>query len=86
MRFHCTLIIGSFASFGRLSGHSRLLVLTYWGIGGIDADKYARARAAGRMEQDIPVNHSELFAPVIEPMLSTGTQALVIAALAYLAK
>jgi len=59
---------------------------TYWGIGGIDADKYARARAAGRVEQDIPVNHSEFFAPVIEPTLSTGTQALVIAALAYLAK
>ena len=59
---------------------------TYWGIGGIGADKYARARAAGRVEQDIPVNHSEFFAPVIEPTLSTGTQALVIAALAYLAK
>jgi hippurate hydrolase len=42
--------------------------------------------AAGRVEQDIPVNHSEFFAPVIEPTLSTGTQTLVIAALAYLAK
>jgi amidohydrolase len=59
---------------------------TYWGIGGIDAEKYGRARAAGRVEQDIPVNHSEFFAPVIEPTLSTGTQALVVAALAYLAK
>jgi amidohydrolase len=59
---------------------------TYWGLGGIDADKYERARAAGRVEQDIPVNHSEFFAPVIEPTLSTGTQALVVAALAYLAK
>jgi amidohydrolase len=59
---------------------------TYWGLGGIDADKYERARAAGRVEQDIPVNHSEFFAPVIEPTLSTGTEALVVAALAYLAK
>ena len=59
---------------------------TYWGIGGIDADRYERARAAGRVEQDIPVNHSEFFAPVVEPTLSTGTQALVVAALAYLAK
>jgi len=59
---------------------------TYWGIGGIDADRYERARAAGRLEQDIPVNHSEFFAPVVEPTLSTGTQALVVAALAYLAK
>jgi amidohydrolase len=59
---------------------------TYWGIGGIDEEKYERARAAGRVEKDIPVNHSEFFAPVIEPTLSTGTQALVVAALAYLAK
>lgn len=56
------------------------------GIGGIDAERYERALAAGRVEQDIPVNHSEFFAPVIEPTLSTGTQALVVAALAYLAK
>ena len=59
---------------------------TYWGIGCIDHDKYERALKAGRVEQDIPVNHWEFFAPVIEPTLSTGTQALVIAALTYLAK
>ena len=35
---------------------------------------------------NITVNHSELFAPIIEPTLSTGTQALVVAALTYLAK
>jgi amidohydrolase len=59
---------------------------TFWGIGGIDPDTYAQALTSGRVEQDIPVNHSEFFAPVIEPTLSTGTQALVVAALAYLAK
>jgi hippurate hydrolase len=59
---------------------------TYWGLGGIDAEQYRRALEAGRVEQDIPVNHSEFFAPVIEPTLSTGTQTLVIAALAYLTK
>jgi hippurate hydrolase len=59
---------------------------TFWGIGGIDADTYERARAAGRVEQDIPVNHSQFFAPAIEPTLSTGTQTLVVAALTYLAK
>ena len=59
---------------------------TYWGVGCIDPDKYERALKAGRVEQDIPVNHSEFFAPVIEPTLSTGTQALVVAALTYLAK
>jgi hypothetical protein len=33
-----------------------------------------------------PVNHSEFFAPVIEPALSTSAEALVIAALAYFVK
>ncbi len=59
---------------------------TYWGVGGTDPEKYRRALDAGRVEQDIPVNHSEFFAPVIEPTLSVGTQALVVAALTYLAK
>ena len=59
---------------------------TYWGIGGTDPEQYERARKAGRLEQDIPVNHSEFFAPVIEPTLSAGTRALVVAALTYLAK
>jgi amidohydrolase len=59
---------------------------TYWGVGCSDPAKYQRALDAGRVAQDIPVNHSEFFAPVIEPTLSTGTQALVVAALTYLAK
>lgn len=33
---------------------------------------------------DIPVNHSPRFAPVIQPTLDTGTQALIVAALACL--
>ena len=59
---------------------------TYWGVGCIDAEKYAKALKSGRVQQEIPVNHSEFFAPVIEPTLSIGTQALVVAALSYLAK
>jgi hippurate hydrolase len=59
---------------------------TYWGVGCIDPEKYERAVEAARVELDIPVNHSEFFAPVIEPTLSNGTQALVVAALTYLAK
>ncbi|HET8781124.1 MAG TPA: amidohydrolase [Pyrinomonadaceae bacterium] len=59
---------------------------TYWGVGCVDAQKYQQALNAGRLAEDIPVNHSEFFAPVIEPTLSTGTTALVVAALAYLAK
>jgi amidohydrolase len=58
---------------------------SYWGIGGIDPDTYRAAEAAGRVAQDIPVNHSPFFAPVIQPTLDTGTKALVVAALAWLA-
>lgn len=57
---------------------------TYWGVGGIDPGTYAKAEQAGRVGQDIPVNHSARFAPAIEPTLDTGTQALVVAALACL--
>lgn len=58
---------------------------TYWGIGGIDPAGYEAARAAGRIAQDVPVNHAPTFAPVVQPTLDTGTTALVAAALAWLA-
>ncbi len=57
---------------------------TYWGVGCTDRDVYRRALESGRVEQDIPVNHSQFFAPVVQPTLSVGTQALVVATLAYL--
>jgi hippurate hydrolase len=59
---------------------------SYWGIGGIDPDAYRAAEKAGRIDQDIPVNHSAAFAPVLQPALDTGTTALVVAALAWLAE
>jgi amidohydrolase len=58
---------------------------TYWFIGGIDAETCDAAEKADRIAQDIPVNHSASFAPVIQPTLDTGTRALVVAALAWLA-
>ena len=57
---------------------------TYWGIGGVDPDTFRAAERAGRVDQDIPVKHSAAFAPVIQPTLETGTDALVTAALAWL--
>lgn len=59
---------------------------TYWQLGGIEPEAYRQAEAAGRIGQDIPVNHSPAFAPVIQPTLDAGTQALVVAALAWLAR
>jgi metal-dependent amidase/aminoacylase/carboxypeptidase family protein len=58
---------------------------TYWFVGGTDAELYATAERAGRVAQDVPVNHSARFAPVVQPTLDTGTQALVVGALAWLA-
>ncbi len=57
---------------------------TYWGIGGTDPDVYRAAEEAGRVEADVPVNHSSAFAPVLRPTLATGTQALVVASMAWL--
>ncbi|KLI06011.1 amidohydrolase [Mycolicibacterium conceptionense] len=57
---------------------------TYWGFGGIDEKVYRTAVDAGRVGADIPVNHSPSFAPVIQPTLDTGTQALVVAGLSWL--
>ncbi|WP_308191264.1 amidohydrolase [Spelaeicoccus albus] len=57
---------------------------TYWGVGGTDPEKYEQAEKSGRISQDIPVNHSAQFAPVIQPTLDTGTAALTVAALAWL--
>ena len=58
---------------------------TYWALGGIDQQTWDRAKAAGTLTSDIPANHSPKFAPVIEPTLETGTAAIVVAALAWLA-
>ena len=41
----------------------------FWFVGGTDPDTYAKAKEAGRLN-DIPVNHSPRFAPVIHPTLS----------------
>jgi len=56
----------------------------FWFVGGTDSDRYAQAKAAGRLNE-LPVNHSPLFAPVIHPTLETGVEALVVSARAWLA-
>jgi amidohydrolase len=57
---------------------------SYWRVGCIDPGSYRKAAEAGRVAQDIPVNHSPNFAPVIQPTLDTATQAMVVATLAWL--
>jgi amidohydrolase len=55
----------------------------YWFWGGLNADTVLGALANGQFDT-LPTNHSPEFAPVIEPTLSTGVQALVVAARAWL--
>jgi metal-dependent amidase/aminoacylase/carboxypeptidase family protein len=57
----------------------------FWYIGGTEPDQYHRAQQAGRVAQDIPTNHNPAFAPVIDPTLETGVQAITTAALNGLA-
>lgn len=58
--------------------------LVYWFWGGVDPAAFAKAFAAGTVEKDIPTNHSPFFAPVIQPTLSRGVDALVVAAREFL--
>jgi amidohydrolase len=55
----------------------------FWFVGGTDPHTFAKAKKAGRLN-DIPVNHSPRFAPVIHPTLETGVETLIVAARAWL--
>jgi amidohydrolase len=57
---------------------------TYWGIGRTDRQAYLAAEKAGRL-QELPSNHSPKFLPPLQPTLRTGTEAMVAAAMAWLA-
>jgi amidohydrolase len=56
---------------------------TYWCFGGTDPKIIEEAVKKGNLE-GIPINHSAYFAPVIQPTMNTGVDALVIAALTFL--
>jgi hippurate hydrolase len=55
----------------------------FWFVGGTDPATYAKAKAAGRLNE-LPTNHNPHFAPVIHPTLQTGVETLVVAARAWL--
>jgi hippurate hydrolase len=57
----------------------------FWYVGGTDPERYHRAEQAGRVADDIPTNHNPAFAPVIDPTLQTGVEAMTTAALDGLA-
>ncbi|KAA9158215.1 amidohydrolase [Amycolatopsis acidicola] len=76
------LVTGSedFSELARAAGARSV----FWLTGGLEPEPVFTAIAAGRFEQDIPSNHSPLFAPIPHPTLRTGVEALVVGALHYL--
>jgi hypothetical protein len=55
----------------------------FWFVGGTDPEIYAKAKEANRINE-LPVNHSPKFAPVLNPTLRTGIETLVVATRAWL--
>ena len=55
----------------------------FWILGGCDPGKWEEAKRNGTIGE-IPINHSAEFAPVIEPTLRTGVDALAVAVLTFL--
>src|ERR1700730_3193409 len=55
----------------------------FWFVGGTDPETYAKAKEANRINE-LPVNHSPKFAPVLNPTLRTGIETLVVATRAWL--
>jgi amidohydrolase len=68
-----------FSVFGRTWG----VPYVFWFVGGTDPGEFARAKAEGTVNR-IPSNHSPRFAPVLDPTLETGLQAMPTAASAWL--
>jgi hippurate hydrolase len=56
----------------------------FWFVGGTDPKTYAKAKEANKLNE-LPVNHSPKFAPVLHPTLRTGVEALVVATRAWMA-
>ncbi|WP_176594611.1 M20 family metallopeptidase [Sphingobium sp. EM0848] len=54
----------------------------FWFVGGTDPELHAKATAEGRLNE-LPVNHSPHFAPVLHPTLKTGVEAMATAAMAW---
>ena len=56
---------------------------SYWTFGGTDLEKI-KAAAEKNIRGTIPINHSAYFAPVIQPTMTVGVNAAVVAALTFL--
>jgi amidohydrolase len=68
-----------FGLFGTAAG----VPSVFWTFGGLDPNYLKSLEQEGRLDE-LPVNHSPLFAPMIEPTISTGIEALIAAAFTWL--
>lgn len=68
-----------FSTFGR----AWKVPYVFWFVGGTDAQAYLKAKEAKKINE-LPSNHSPKFAPVLEPTLKTGLQAMLTAASVWL--
>ncbi|MCJ1358823.1 MAG: hypothetical protein MMC33_008823 [Icmadophila ericetorum] len=55
----------------------------FWMIGGTDPKIFDKAEKEGKLDL-LPVNHSALFAPVMQPTIKVGVDALTLAAMRFL--
>jgi amidohydrolase len=55
----------------------------YWTFGCVDEKVWDETERSGKWEE-IPINHSAYFAPILQPTLRTGVEALVVGALSFM--
>ncbi|MCO6501883.1 MAG: amidohydrolase [Acidimicrobiales bacterium] len=58
--------------------------LVFWFLGGAEPSLIERIRETGKLPDDIPSNHSPFYAPVMDPTLHLGVDAMVAAAREWL--
>jgi amidohydrolase len=67
-------------------GRCRDLPCCFWLFGGIDPELWDRVHGDENPSEEIAGNHSARFAPVIQPTMRVGVDALCLAALTFLRK
>jgi len=70
-----------FGIFGERGGFPSV----FWFVGGADHETFFTALAAGRVNEDIPSNHSPHYAPIQHPTITAGIEAMITAARCWLA-
>jgi hippurate hydrolase len=69
-----------FGLFGSRGGFPSM----FWFVGGADPVTWEAAFRANRINEDVPFNHSPKYAPIQDPTISTGIEAMLVAAMCWL--